>query len=476
MDEKKLKVVSGNVKLSKHIDWTEDQEIAAKKIINWVNSGKETMMTLSGFAGTGKTTLLKEIIRHIKGSTAITAPTHKAVRIASNMVGITGQTIHKLLGLRPNVSLENFDYNNPQFDPKGNRYIKNYHLIIIDEASMISYDLHKLLKDEAEEFRVKILYVGDECQLPPINEKQSVAFRNPNIVRLSTIVRQENDNPLIFLLTKLREDIKYGSRGFLTYMSKHKNSLINDKGFLVCKDANHFNNILLDHFNTSEFEKNIDFTKYLAFTNSSILEYNNFIRESIINHEGETLCQDDLLISYSTILDEFNAPIIINSEDYIVEEISDYTNMNSIKGFLVKLKCVNNGMITKPLFIIDHNHVESIGLFVKLLNTYVSAAKSATSGSQRASRWKEFYTFKASHLLMSNIVTPTGTKIVDKDLDYGFGLTVHKSQGSTFDNIFVNIHDIIYYASGLPNNDIFLTNKLCYVALSRAKNKAIILL
>lgn len=472
----KLSVETGKLKLSKDIDWTSDQYQAADKILNWFNNSNDIMFTLGGFAGTGKTTLLREIVKHVKSTVAISAPTHIAVRIASNAVGIPGQTIHKLLGLRPNVSLENFDYNNPQFDPKGNKAIKNYGLVIIDEASMIPYGLHQLIKDEAKEFKVKILYVGDPYQLPPVKEKVSVAFKNPNMFNLQTIVRQEQDNPLIILLNKIREDIKYNTRGYISYLSKNTNSLIGDVGFLTTTDTNHFCEILLDDFNTSDFERNIDFAKYLSFTNERVLEYNRYIRNNIINHNDSMLCSDDLLVAYSTILDEFNSPIIINSENYIINNISNYTNMDGIKGFLVSFRSVVDGIITKPMFIIDHNDVDSISIFSQIITKLINSAKEAKTSAQRASRWSQFYEFKNSNLLMTNLITSTNKKFVDKDIDYGFGLTVHKSQGCTFDNVFVNIKDILYTSSGLPYSDIALCNKLSYVALSRARKKAIILL
>jgi exodeoxyribonuclease-5 len=472
----KLTVETGKIKLSNSIDWTEDQYNAADKIIKWFNDGKDIMFTLGGFAGTGKTTLLREIVKHIRSTVAISAPTHIAVRIASTAVGIQGQTIHKLLGLRPNVTLESFDYNNPQFDPKGNKAIKNYGLVIIDEASMIPYGLHQLIKDEAKEYHVKILYVGDPYQLPPVNEKVSIAFKNPNIFNLTKIVRQEESNPLIILLSKLREDIKYNTRGYISYLSKNNNSLLDEEGFLSTKDISHFCEIMTDDFNTHEFERNIDFAKYLSFTNESVLHYNKYIRNFIINNNDTLLCGDDLLVAYSTILDEFNVPTIINSENYIINDISNYTNMDSIKGFLVSFKVIVDGTVTNPMFIIDHNDIDSISIFSQIITKLINDAKNATNSAQRASRWKDFYSFKNSNLLMTNLVTATNKKFVDKDIDYGFGLTVHKSQGCTFDNVFVNLRDILYSNTGLPYSNIELSNKLAYVALSRARSKAIILL
>ena len=73
---------------------------------------------------------------------------------------------------------------------------------------------------------------------------------------------------------------------------------------------------------------------------------------------------------------------------------------------------------------------------------------------------------------------------VKKDIDYGYGVTVHKLQGSTIENMFINLRDVVYfkkYGKYYPRisvskdyNDTML--KLIYTALSRASQKAIILL
>ena len=68
-------------------------------------------------------------------------------------------------------------------------------------------------------------------------------------------------------------------------------------------------------------------------------------------------------------------------------------------------------------------------------------------------------------------------EVIKKDIDYGFGLSVHKSQGSTFDNVAVDLTDITWYQSlkGYKKAyDINMRNRLIYVALSRARKKAIL--
>lgn len=59
------------------------------------------------------------------------------------------------------------------------------------------------------------------------------------------------------------------------------------------------------------------------------------------------------MLSYNTIVDEFKEPIILNSEDYILEDIRPYISDEGIKTFAVNLKSMYDGHITQPFLIVD---------------------------------------------------------------------------------------------------------------------------
>ena len=64
-----------------------------------------------------------------------------------------------------------------------------------------------------------------------------------------------------------------------------------------------------------------------------------------------------------------------------------------------------------------------------------------------------------------------GKIITSRSLDYGFALTSHKSQGSTFDTALVDVNDIVFDKYGQPYADAEEVNRRLYVACSRCKNK-----
>lgn len=140
---------------------TTEQSTTVNGLLDWANDlDSDLMAVLKGFAGTGKTTVLKYFLERYKHKVAVTAPTHKAVEVASKILNRRGQTLHKLHGLKPNTNLAKFDIDNIKFDPIGEATISNFSLIIIDEASMINKGLAGLNESRAKLHQVKILFVG----------------------------------------------------------------------------------------------------------------------------------------------------------------------------------------------------------------------------------------------------------------------------------------------------------------------------
>jgi ATP-dependent exoDNAse (exonuclease V) alpha subunit len=460
-------------RISSGIPYTKGQIIAIDRILKWANNTDYTPFTLSGFAGTGKTTAAKEIVSNLKGTIVCTAPTHKAVRIISNTLNIESATIQKLLGLRPNTDLETFDINKPQFDPLGNIYIKNYKYVFVDECSMINKGLYALLLREAMEYKVKIIFIGDPYQLPPVNENYSLTFSGKNIYNLEEIVRQESDNPLVTVLKMARDDVRTRGHKLAAFLSKRKYIFNDNKGFVIANNTE-FIDIIDDKFSSSEFETNIDYCRYCAFTNRSVSGLNNYVRKHLFGEQLDPVIIDDLFTSYSTIMNEFNAPLIVNSEDYIIHSILSYNNKYLIKGYLIKLKKVNGGDVTENLFVINHNDVENIERYKVAFNNLLGGTRTKYLAARRTA-WENFFEFKNYNLLLTDIVNENGKIISGKDLDYGFGLTIHKTQGSTFQNIIVNAKDVFYTKDNIPYRDINLRNRLMYVALSRASDSAFIL-
>lgn len=464
------------------LNFTHDQRKAYNELIEFIDAPydeKDYKRALVGAAGTGKTYLVEALIKNCKTSYStigLAAPTHKACRVLRESINIRNININTLqsdLGFRLNVDVETFDISNPPFHPKGRIKIKNYNIYIVDEASMINSALVVFLEDICKSNKCKIIYIGDDFQLPPVNEKYSFALKGLKVHRLSQIVRQEADNPVKYLLELLRYDIRYKKFTFLEYISKNREKFDNDnvKGYKVCTPSE-FNIIVYNNFNDKTLESNVDFCKVIAFTNMAVSGWNKVIRNAIITDADKSvITKHDLIISYITIVNQFNEPIIKNSEEYIIKEMVNYIHPKyNLKGFMIKFQAIHGGYVTSPLFVLDHKDIVTVQRYIQLSKEMIDAAKNANS-KLRAQKWTNYYSFKESCLLLTNIVNKNGNVLYSRNLDYGFSLTSHKSQGSTFDTSLVDVNDIVYDKYGYIYRNAEEINRRLYVACSRCKNK-----
>jgi hypothetical protein len=474
------------VKITNRIEppgFKRDQVEAVNRLNDFINDPSVLEYTLSGAAGTGKTYLLKWFINNLcKFSVCPTAPTHKAVRVIEKTLMKKGKTLQSLHGLRPNFDISNFDINNPQFDPRGIQRLKDYKLVIIDEASMITDDLYALNRERAREYNVKILYVGDPYQLPAVTKdnktllpSDSLVFKNPNQFTLKEIVRQEEGHPLLQLFPLIRNDVENNTSTFLEYIFNNRESINDDIGYAIINNKN-FNESIPTYFNLNRLKHDLDDIRMLAYSNAAVSTNNTIIRNNILNNPKDIIIGDDILTSYTTIVDEFNYPIIINSEDYYINSIRSYVDHNGIKTFALNLQSAYDNRLTQVLQVVDHTD-PSFVIYYKILGRLYENAITANS-SERSKRWIEYFKYKESILSMISfkLSAKNRSTIVKKDIDYGYSITVHKSQGSTFKNVLMDLRDIVYYYKNgkyTKRFDKTMVNRLIYVALSRATNKVL---
>lgn len=201
------------------ITLTEDQE-AAVRALEEFEASSDPFFLLAGFAGTGKTTVLNSWLRK-RGSrgVAFCAPTNKATRVLFEMatrhgLSVPCLTIHKLLRLR--VMKDASKKYAARAAASADRVdIGDFDIVVIDECSMVGdkppptervdmRGLYELATSEAKKAGTKIIFVGDPAQLPPIEEGQSRTFETPRRIGLTKVVRQALDNPIIAVATYIR--------------------------------------------------------------------------------------------------------------------------------------------------------------------------------------------------------------------------------------------------------------------------------
>ncbi len=176
-------------------------------IQSWLAT-EDPSLTLGGFAGSGKTTIISELLRTMRGQrVAVCAFTGKAASVLRSK-GVDASTMHRLIYApeswcslcQHSTTVEKVDdkatctrCNKPGY--VSTRWIRapfiDAELVIVDEASMLN---SKLVVD-IEELAPKILYVGDHGQLEPIGDDPGL-MHEPDI-RLETIHRQAEGSGII---------------------------------------------------------------------------------------------------------------------------------------------------------------------------------------------------------------------------------------------------------------------------------------
>ena len=126
-----------------------------------------------------------------------------------------------------------------------------------------------------------------------------------------------------------------------------------------------------------------------------VSSWNKFVRNAIIKDADKSIItKNDLILSYTTIVNQFNDSVIKNSEEYILDDVVNYIHpRHDLKGFLVTFIAIHGGRKAAPLFVLDHTDTYSIQKYIKLSNDFVTFAKAAST-KNKAQCWRDYYEFK----------------------------------------------------------------------------------
>jgi exodeoxyribonuclease-5 len=195
------------------MSWSPQQDAALKAVAAWLKRGEPQVFRLFGFAGTGKTTLAKQLAADIEGEVAFAAFTGKAALVLRSKGCAEARTIHSLI-YRPHES----DTDEPSFVLNEESLVAKASLVIIDECSMVDSELGRDLLS----FGKPVLVLGDPAQLPPVKGGGFFTEAEPDIM-LSEVHRQAADNPIIRMSMQVREGgrLKLGAYGESKVIEKH---------------------------------------------------------------------------------------------------------------------------------------------------------------------------------------------------------------------------------------------------------------
>ena len=408
------------------IKLTSDQTVAWAKLTQWLLNNDRYFL-LRGYAGTGKSFMMQMLNKHLPGDCYFTAPTNKAAKVLASMIGIEPKTVYSLFGLRMSADEDELvlvSSGKPVYLPRGS-------VIVIDEAYQLSKLVTDIIDETAKQNGLKIIFVGDPAQLPPINGKSPITkiVSKDNRAMLKEVVRY--DNELLNVATKIRDRIKEKN-----YKSPIKDDNSNGEGVFKLKSETEFIETLKKTV-TLDYLKDC---KVVAWRNKTVNKYNKIIRTKLGYRDDYVVNE---LIALTAPLYEDDSVVAHTETEFLITKVD--SGSVKIRGTQIPVYhlSVESDEISLVLKVAkDTAKLQSI------LNTIANEAK-ASWKKERAILWKEFWQSKQKFA----------------EIRYNYALTAHRAQGSTYKEVWIDQQDIL---ANPKSEEAF---KCLYVASTRPTSK-----
>lgn len=434
-----------------------------------------SVFILRGYAGTGKTTIVKIIADYINQShkVLLMAPTGRASRVLSEKTGYKASTIHKVIYEKTCIVSKNikdvaesefkyiFSMSQSEYDGKI--------VAIVDEASMVcsrkvehelyTFGTDNLLEDLLNfvrpSFGGKVIFVGDPAQLPPVGEPISNALRSDYFKEhglkvyeeeLTDVLRQNNDSIILKNAMMIRDLLEKEKRNCLIFEEK-----VNDVEAIPTEN---FLNKYLEYRKKSVNHDSI----VICYSNRLANKYNNDIRCSLYGGNVPIRKNDVLIITQNNYqLDRMNGEFVpVLSVGARVQQAAPvFAQVNGEKKRIIVT--INFVQLTVP----DGNGNPQTCMIIEDL---LKSDKATLSIDENRALYINFcmrnpYLKQGSREFGNKLILdPYYNAIRAK---YGYAVTGHKCQGGEWGKVFVDFTN----RTGL-NNDCL---RWAYTAMTRAR-------
>lgn len=473
-------------RILRNYNLTDSQLKAVSAITSFLKSDKEVFI-LKGYAGVGKTfltRLLTDYFDLIDRNYVLMAPTGKAARVLSSKTQKTARTIHSILYQNENLKEykdkkdETFKF---YFTLRPNDY-SNDTVYIVDEASMVSDKFNEmefirfgsgfLLKDlfdfvnfDANKYTKKVIFIGDNAQLPPVSMKFSPALNKEYLentynvkvdeIEITEVVRQKRDSGILQNSIKIRD--------------KLKKKVFNELAINFNNDVVKIEDDILDKYLEISGNKISKDVMIIAHQNETVKKYNQMIREHFFNNSDELQEKDKLIIVKNTI---HNGILLSNGDFCLIDKIYGETEHKSIplnvgnKRESKKTKYID--LYFRDVSVIIRNvNGQPFKIDTKILENLLFSSSPIISSDEAKALYIDF---KMRHpKLKPN--TSEFKKEIENDsyfnaliVKFGYAITCHKAQGSEWKNVIVDCS----YKQSILNETYF---RWLYTAITRASEK-----
>jgi hypothetical protein len=414
---------------------TRDQQTAVDAFFDFLFTPARCF-GISGTAGTGKTFLMGHLADKVMDQyqkscafigakpdydgVVFTATTNKAAEVLSQVLGKDVRTIHSFLNLKVE---ENHLTGKTRLSRTRQWKIRNNLVVFIDECSMIDQALYGEIVAALPE--CKLVFVGDHAQMAPVGEHRSCLYDHlepTDFVTLVEPVRNAGQPALVALCAQLRETVETGVFRPIEPVD----------GAIYYLDAAEMNEGL--HYFFRELDPSC---RVLCFTNSRVQDYNLYIRETVRGRPPEPVPGDVMVMAQpyangaSTISVESELEILKIGDSY---QFNVSLDKNGVYPILCRDVVVRRSGDRSEITLRLPEDPRQVTTLTKHL--------------AQKKNWSAYFDVKGSFA----------------DLRHKSACTVYKAQGSTYDQVFVDLSNIG------TSYDAAQVARMLFVAVSRARS------
>lgn len=420
------------------------------------NTADNRIFLVSGFAGTGKTSVVSALVKtlsELRQKTVLLAPTGRAAKVLSSYAQAPAYTIHKKIYRQKSVA-----------DGVGVFSIdKNIHtdtLFIVDEASMVansSYEqsifgtgrlLDDLVSYVNEGVRCRMILVGDRAQLPPVGFDQSPALDQHVLsdygdclrVELSDVVRQAADSGILSNANLLRKNID----GKVLTLPAFSFSPFDDVQRIEGADVEEYISSAYDRYG-------VENTVVICYSNKRAIRYNLGVRAKIFGREEELVQQDRLMVVknyYQLVEKSEGLDFIANGDIVEVLRIKGYEERYGFRFANVLLRLPDyNELEVDCKLLLDTLSIEAASLGQeKGRQLFLSVAEDYAHIGDKRKRYKAIKEDPYYNALQ---------------VKYAYAITCHKAQGGQWKAV---VLDQLFFRDEVQLEDL----RWLYTAFTRA--------
>lgn len=478
---------------------TNSQVEALKNLEDFLNNSDKDAFILRGYAGTGKTFLMKGVtsyLNNIDREFLLAAPTGKAAKVLTKNTDRLATTIHKLIYGNPTLEPYVDDEVNSEFKQTATfrlhaGLVPNIHnsnaVYIVDEASMISdrysegefilsgsgyllKDLIKFINFDINEHNKKLILIGDPAQLPPVKQTSSPALdakyleQNYGLrtlsIELTEVVRQKKDSGILSNATDLRKAIA----------KKKFNNLSMQANKVDVEEIT--GEHLLSLYIKCVKEHGISKAAIIAATNNKT-NNNNRLIHNYLYPDHPNIQPGDILMVYK------NHQLYANGTLVVINEIKG-DPIHRVITLKSRNKITHKPESVKVPLTFRTVTIQEIGSDViseeTLLESFVYDRSGELSSDQQKALFVDFL-IRNRDIKYSDIYK--NPKIRDQIrvrmmsdpylfcliAKWGYAFTCHKAQGSEWDHVFLDCES---FNKAIHNESYF---RWLYTAVTRAKEK-----